>query len=190
MDLVRKTKFLSTGSSVLVSHSRSSDPSFPIIAIAVVGILATSFLLLSYYIFVIKWLDESVIRRNPIVRFHKDSKCRSFCECAVCLNKLEQDEKLRMIPDCSHIFHIDCIDVWLQNNSNCPLCRTSVSSQRQFQANPIVAPSSTPHDPNPYTETIINGNEDFVVIEIGSNNNRSRSTHQTFLGAQERLNMA
>ncbi|GMI95937.1 ARABIDOPSIS TOXICOS EN LEVADURA 1 [Hibiscus trionum] len=108
----------------------------------------------------------------------------SFCECAVCLNEFEDDEKLRVIPNCSHVFHIDCIDVWLQNNANCPLCRTSVSSHGRFLVAPIVAPSSTPRDPNPYTETIINGDEDFVVIEIGN----SRSTHQTLLGAQERLN--
>ncbi|KAK8511177.1 hypothetical protein V6N13_013597 [Hibiscus sabdariffa] len=231
MDLVSKTRFSqalspisSPGNSISGSHARSSDTSFPIIAIAVLGILATAFLLLSYYIFVIKcclnWqridlfrrfslsrrrqedplmayspamerrhrgLDESVIRQIPIFRFDKDLKERSFCECAVCLNEFEDDEKLRMIPNCSHVFHIDCIDVWLQNNANCPLCRTSVSSQGRFRADPIVAPSTTPQDPNPYTETVINGDEDFVVIEIG-NNNGSRSTHQTLLGAQERLN--
>ncbi|KAK8709676.1 hypothetical protein V6N13_060686 [Hibiscus sabdariffa] len=227
MDFVSKTSFsqalspiTSPGNSILGSHPHSSDTSSPIIAIAVLGILATAFLLLSYYIFVIKcclnWqridllrrfassrrredplmayspamerrhggLDESVIRQIPISRFNKDLKERSFCECAVCLNEFEDDEKLRMIPNCSHVFHIDCIDVWLQNNANCPLCRTSVSSHGRFLANPIVVPSSTPHDPNPYTETIINGDEDFVVIELGN----SRSTHQTLLGAQERLN--
>ncbi|GMI72039.1 Arabidopsis Toxicos en Levadura 16 [Hibiscus trionum] len=231
MDLVSKTRFsqalspiTSPGNSISGSHSHSSDTSFPIIAIAVLGILATAFLLLSYYIFVIKcclnWqridlfrrfslsrrqhedplmayspaierrhrgLDESVIRQIPIFRFDKDSKERSFCECAVCLNEFEDEEKLRMIPNCSHVFHIDCIDVWLQNNANCPLCRTSISSHGGFHADPVVAPSSTPLDPSPYTETIVNGDEDFVVIEIG-NNHSSRSTHQTLLGAQERLN--
>ncbi|KAE8667983.1 RING-H2 finger protein ATL1 [Hibiscus syriacus] len=233
MDLVSKTRFsqalsptTSPGNSISVSHPHSSGTSFPIIAIAVLGILATAFLLLSYYIFVIKcclnWqridpfrrfslsrrrhedplmayslaeierrhrgLDESVIRQIPIFRFDKESKEGSLCECAVCLNEFEVDEKLRMIPNCSHVFHIDCIDVWLQNNANCPLCRTSISSHGRFQADPVVAPSSTPQDSNPYTETIINGDEDFVVIEIG-NNNPSRSTHQTLLGAQERLNL-
>ncbi|CBI23610.3 unnamed protein product, partial [Vitis vinifera] len=53
---------------------------------------------------------------------------RSHCECAVCLNEFQEEEKLRIIPNCSHIFHIDCIDVWLQSNANCPLCRTSIST--------------------------------------------------------------
>ncbi|OMO95468.1 Zinc finger, RING-type [Corchorus olitorius] len=210
--------------SILGSHLHSSDTnSFPIIAIAVIGILATAFLLVSYYIFVIKcclnWhridllrrfslsrrqhedplmayspgmenrgLDESVIRAIPIFQFKKNDgngNSRDFCECAVCLNEFQEDEKLRIIPNCSHVFHIDCIDVWLQNNANCPLCRTSVSSTPgRFPVDQIIAPSSTPQDPNPYTENIITGDEDFVVIELGN----PSSTNQVLLGAQERLN--
>ncbi|XVE65854.1 hypothetical protein DITRI_Ditri08aG0032700 [Diplodiscus trichospermus] len=214
----------SPGNSILGPPSRSSDTSFPIIAIAIIGILATAFLLVSYYIFVIKcclnWhridllrrfslsrrrpedplmayspamenrgLDESVIRSIPIFQFKKggnkrDFGERSFCECAVCLNEFQEDEKLRIIPNCSHVFHIDCIDVWLQNNANCPLCRTSISSTSQFPADQMIAPSSTPQDPNPYGENVISGDEDFVVIELGNHS----STDQILLGAQERLN--
>ncbi|XWS08801.1 hypothetical protein CRYUN_Cryun40dG0031800 [Craigia yunnanensis] len=214
----------SPGNSILEPHLHSSDSSFPIIAIAVIGILATAFLLVSYYIFVIKcclnWhridllrrislsqrrsedplmayypamehrgLDESVIRSIPIFQFKKggdnrDFGERIFCECAVCLNEFQEDEKLRIIPNCSHVFHIDCIDVWLQNNANCPLCRTSISSTSGFPVDQIIAPSSTPQDPNPCTENIVSGDEDFVVIELGNHS----STDQKLLGAQERLN--
>ncbi|KAJ4722668.1 RING-H2 finger protein [Melia azedarach] len=207
------------------SRSHSSDTSFPIIAIAIIGILATAFLLVSYYIFVIKcclnWhridllrrfslsrnrrhedplmayspamenrgLDEAVIRSIPIFQFKKksDSKDlgeRSFCECAVCLNEFQEDEKLRIIPNCSHIFHIDCIDVWLQSNANCPLCRTSISSTTRIPIDRIIAPSSTPQDPNPYTENVVSSDEDFVVIELGN----QHSADQTLLATQERLN--
>ncbi|KAK8623785.1 hypothetical protein V6N13_065148 [Hibiscus sabdariffa] len=185
------------GNSILGSRSHSSDTSFPIIAIAVIGILATGFLLVSYYIFVIKcclnWhridllrrfslsrrqpedslpayspaiehrgLDESVIRLIPIFRFKKNNEHDigddkgSLCECAVCLNEFREDEKLRRIPNCSHVFHIDCIDVWLQSNANCPLCRTSISSNT-INGIPPMEPSSA-----------INGDEDYVVIEIGN----------------------
>ncbi|XVF28623.1 hypothetical protein REPUB_Repub15cG0046100 [Reevesia pubescens] len=215
----------SPGTSILGPHLHSSDTSFPIIAIAVIGILATAFLLVSYYIFVIKcclsWhridllrrfslsqrrsedplmaysqemehrgLDESVIRSIPIFQFKKsggnniDFGVRSFCECAVCLNEFQEDEKLRIIPNCCHVFHIDCIDVWLQTNANCPLCRTSISSTSRFPIDQIIAISSTPQDPNPHTENIISGDEDFVVIELGNHG----STDQIMLGAQERLN--
>lgn len=208
----------STGSSILQPTMHSSDTSFPIIAIAVIGILATAFLLVSYYVFVIKcclsWhridllrrfslsrrreeplmvyspgietrgLDESVIRSIPIMQFKKEGNRdfgeRSFCECAVCLNEFQEDEKLRIIPSCSHVFHIDCIDVWLQSNANCPLCRTSISAISRFQFTDLVlAPSSTPEDPTPYTDNLIGGDEDFVVIELG---NDIYSPNQTLLG--------
>jgi hypothetical protein len=208
----------STGSSIFRPTMHSSDTSFPIIAIAVIGILATAFLLVSYYVFVIKcclsWhridllrrfslsrrreetlmvyspgietrgLDESVIRSIPIMQFKKEGNRnfgeRSFCECAVCLNEFQEDEKLRIIPSCSHVFHIDCIDVWLQSNANCPLCRTSISAISRFQFTDLVlAPSSTPEDTTPYTDNLIGGDEDFVVIELG---NDIYSPHQTLLG--------
>jgi apolipoprotein N-acyltransferase len=44
----------STGNSIFRPTMHSSDTSFPIIAIAVIGILATAFLLVSYYVFLIK----------------------------------------------------------------------------------------------------------------------------------------
>lgn len=217
-------KALPPGTSIFGPSLHSSDTSFPIIAIAIIGILATAFLLVSYYIFVIKcclnWhridilrrfslsrrrqtellvvyapametrgLDEAVIRSIPIFQFKKrertegnsrDFGTRSFSECAVCLNEFQEYEKLRKIPNCSHVFHIDCIDVWLQNNANCPLCRTSISTTTRFSPDQITAPNSSPRDPNP----VIGGDDDFVVIELGSNN----STDQTLFAAQERLN--
>uniref|UniRef100_A0A5B7BFL3 RING-type E3 ubiquitin transferase n=1 Tax=Davidia involucrata TaxID=16924 RepID=A0A5B7BFL3_DAVIN len=210
--------------SIFSSPLHSSNTSFPIIAIAIIGILATAFLLVSYYIFVIKcclnWhridllrrfsfsrsrhredplmayspavehrgLDESVIRSIPIFQFRKGERQqigeRSFCECAVCLNEFQEEEKLRIIPNCSHVFHIDCIDVWLQNNANCPLCRTSISTTTRFAFDQTIAPSSSPQDPNPYTDNFIGRDEDYVVIELGERNNAD----QSFLGVQERLN--
>ncbi|KAF2313960.1 hypothetical protein GH714_020940 [Hevea brasiliensis] len=133
-------------------------------------------------------LDESVIRSIPIFKFKKggnnsrDFGERSFCECAVCLNEFEEDEKLRIIPNCRHVFHIDCIDVWLQNNANCPLCRNSISTTTRFPTDHVIAPSSSPQDPNPYSESVIGGDEDYV-IELGNHN----PTDQTLLAAQERL---
>ena len=215
------------GSSIFGPRTHSSDTSFPIIAIAIIGILATAFLLVSYYIFVIKcclnWhridllrrlslsrngnhedplmayspaaivsrgLDESVIRSIPVFKFKKEGNSfsnlgeRNFCECAVCLNEFQEAEKLRNLPNCNHVFHIDCIDVWLQSNANCPLCRTSISSTTRFPIDYVIAPSSSPQDPNPYSGSLMGGDEDYVVIELSNHS----STDQTLLAAHERLN--
>lgn len=46
--------------------------------------------------------------------------------CAVCLNEFEDDETLRMIPKCSHVYHPNCIDSWLASHITCPLCRANL----------------------------------------------------------------
>ncbi|KAG9447409.1 hypothetical protein H6P81_013537 [Aristolochia fimbriata] len=152
--------------------SSSGTVNFPIIAIAILGIIATVLLLICYYIFAVKFclnwhrfgffrrisghrsprhrdplivlaatihnsrgLDESVIRSIPIFQFKKgveDGKEKKGNECAVCLSEFQEDERLRLLPGCSHAFHIDCIDRWLQTNANCPLCRSSLTNIGQF----------------------------------------------------------
>ncbi|THU67139.1 hypothetical protein C4D60_Mb05t21500 [Musa balbisiana] len=157
-------------------HSSSTFiTSFPILATTIFGMLTTAFLLVSYYVFVIKcspsWrrsdilrrvfssthfrrhrhlyvppvdhaftagfrgLDPSVIRSIPVVKFTKarddddDTDQRmSFRDCAVCLNEFREEERLKLLPNCSHAFHIDCIDTWLQFNAKCPLCRSDIAS--------------------------------------------------------------
>jgi len=51
---------------------------------------------------------------------------RATLECAVCLNEFQDDETLRLIPNCSHVFHSQCVDAWLVNHSTCPVCRANL----------------------------------------------------------------
>ncbi len=41
--------------------------------------------------------------------------------CAVCLKEV-MDGKVTPIP-CGHVFHSDCVDLWLDMNHTCPTCR-------------------------------------------------------------------
>ncbi|CAL9101551.1 unnamed protein product [Musa textilis] len=50
-------------------------------------------------------------------------------ECAVCLSEFEDDEELRLLPRCSHVFHSDCIDSWLASHVTCPVCRANLAEQ-------------------------------------------------------------
>ncbi|KAL5130949.1 E3 ubiquitin-protein ligase ATL41 [Glycine soja] len=54
-------------------------------------------------------------------------------ECAVCLSALEGEEKAKLLPNCNHFFHVDCIDKWLGSHSTCPICRAEVKPQLQPQ---------------------------------------------------------
>ena len=47
--------------------------------------------------------------------------------CSICLDEMNQIDKLRKMRDCEHIFHKDCIDNWLLIKSNCPYCRKDCS---------------------------------------------------------------
>lgn len=77
-------------------------------------------------------LDPSVIESFPsfvysTVKGHKLGN--DSLGCAVCLNEFQDDETLRLIPKCDHVFHPDCIDFWLISNSTCPVCRANLVPQ-------------------------------------------------------------
>ena len=45
--------------------------------------------------------------------------------CAICLDViLEKNNK--SIDACKHVFHEDCLNMWLERNRSCPMCRISI----------------------------------------------------------------
>lgn len=44
-------------------------------------------------------------------------------ECSICLSLIN---KPACETECGHKFHITCLKQWLENNHNCPLCRTEI----------------------------------------------------------------
>ncbi|XP_010916750.3 E3 ubiquitin-protein ligase ATL41 [Elaeis guineensis] len=46
--------------------------------------------------------------------------------CAVCLGQAQEGEMVKLLPKCKHVFHVECIDMWLYSHSTCPLCRSDV----------------------------------------------------------------
>lgn len=77
-------------------------------------------------------LDAAVIETFPTFPYAtvKGLKIgKGALECAVCLNEFEDDETLRLIPKCDHVFHPECIDAWLENHVTCPVCRANLVPQ-------------------------------------------------------------
>nr|XP_027127143.1 RING-H2 finger protein ATL16-like [Coffea arabica] len=197
-----------------------SSHGFPILAIAVLGIMASIFLLISYYILVTKccfsWqqldplrrfsfrraprnedflmayspslptrgLDEMLIRELPTFRYYRTEgdESGSLNKCVVCLNEFQDQDMLRLLPKCSHAFHLDCIDIWLQSNANCPLCRTSISGTTRDPFDMIIAPNSSPQEPQPLMRRMVGSSEDFVVIQVSG----EEGTRSLLQGHQER----
>ncbi|KAL6602816.1 hypothetical protein ACP70R_043177 [Stipagrostis hirtigluma subsp. patula] len=45
--------------------------------------------------------------------------------CSVCLGAFQRGETVRLLPVCLHLYHVECIDPWLDAHSTCPLCRSA-----------------------------------------------------------------
>ncbi|KAH6755648.1 hypothetical protein C2S53_010512 [Perilla frutescens var. hirtella] len=133
----------------------SAAPFSPLI-IAIIGVLASAFILVSYYTIVTRYckrqdqntsgageelhgevardqwrqaaagLEEAVIKTITVCKYQKGDGLIEGTECAVCLSEFQENEPLRLLPKCSHAFHLPCIDTWLKSHSNCPLCRANV----------------------------------------------------------------
>ncbi|KAF4352803.1 hypothetical protein F8388_026345 [Cannabis sativa] len=71
-------------------------------------------------------VDQSFIDTLPVFNYKAIIGLKNPFDCAVCLCEFEPDDKLRLLPKCSHAFHMECIDTWLLSHSTCPLCRASL----------------------------------------------------------------
>lgn len=60
-------------------------------------------------------------------------------QCTVCLAEYRDEDTLRILPVCGHSFHATCIDIWLQQNSTCPVCRISLREipERKWYMQPM-----------------------------------------------------
>ncbi|CAN7051546.1 hypothetical protein BRARA_G01474 [Brassica rapa] len=74
-------------------------------------------------------LDQAFIDALPVFHYKEMvGASKEPFDCAVCLCEFTERDKLRLLPMCSHAFHLTCIDTWLQSNSTCPLCRGTLFS--------------------------------------------------------------
>lgn len=51
----------------------------------------------------------------------------SSVNCAICLTKIAEHDRIRRLPACKHEFHRPCIDQWLLRMASCPLCLAPVT---------------------------------------------------------------
>ncbi|KAF7119615.1 hypothetical protein RHSIM_Rhsim13G0176000 [Rhododendron simsii] len=78
---------------------------------------------------------DSIKERLPVVKYSNllerlegrrwdDS---STSPCAVCLALVNGSDEVRELCNCSHVFHTECLDGWVdQGRTTCPLCRSKL----------------------------------------------------------------
>ncbi|OMO93305.1 Zinc finger, RING-type [Corchorus olitorius] len=193
-----------------------SGPNFSPLVIAIIGILASAFLLVSYYTIISKYcgngnssrrrgnhdhdsaadvledhnqnpsvhepwqtsatgLDEALIKSITVCKYKKGDGLIDGTDCSVCLGEFQEDESLRLLPKCSHAFHVQCIDTWLRSHSNCPLCRANVIF---INASPVPLPTPVTESPPP-------GNQDRQIAT--ENENVAAVTGQDDAGRRSNL---
>ncbi|KAJ4963834.1 hypothetical protein NE237_023773 [Protea cynaroides] len=88
-------------------------------------------------------LDPAVIATFPTFAYAdvKGLKLgKGALECAVCLNEFEDEETLRLLPKCDHVFHPECIDAWLSKRTTCPVCRANLLPEEGDETPAIAVP--------------------------------------------------
>ncbi|KAL5198818.1 hypothetical protein ABZP36_002330 [Zizania latifolia] len=84
-------------------------------------------------------LADGIKSRLPVVRFTRSGAeadddddddadaADDAPRCAVCLATVEEGAEVRQLGNCSHAFHLPCIDRWVDmGHITCPLCRSLV----------------------------------------------------------------
>ncbi|CAN6476279.1 unnamed protein product [Victoria cruziana] len=85
-------------------------------------------------------LDDATLLTCPKITYAQAARGREggapmlpSC-CSICLMDYLDSDVLRLLPECGHLFHVQCVDPWLKLRSTCPMCRTS----------PLPSPLPTP----------------------------------------------
>jgi E3 ubiquitin-protein ligase RNF38/44 len=60
----------------------------------------------------------------PSVKHNVKGRGEEAATCSVCLGAFQLGEKVRLLPACLHLYHAECIDLWLDAHSTCPICRS------------------------------------------------------------------
>ncbi|CAH8380293.1 unnamed protein product [Eruca vesicaria subsp. sativa] len=111
-------------------------------------------------------LDQAFIDALPVFHYKEMvGASKEPFDCAVCLCEFTEKDKLRLLPMCSHAFHLNCIDTWLQSNSTCPLCRATLFSPGFSMENPMFDYDDIREDEDCVAEKAVEIQE--IVVEKG-----------------------
>ncbi|XP_010474296.2 PREDICTED: RING-H2 finger protein ATL3-like isoform X2 [Camelina sativa] len=122
----------------------------------------------------------------PIVFFRQDS-CKDGLECSICLSELVKGDKARLLPKCNHSFHVECIDMWFQSHSTCPICRNTVLGPEQPSSKRVEqAPDNADHaDNHDALSQISTSSPEFPTNVLVWGRQDQVSTGNTNVGPQE-----
>ncbi|CAI2364822.1 unnamed protein product [Moneuplotes crassus] len=82
---------------------------------------------------------KKLLEENPPLMYKNINVKFEQTQCVICIEdfKVEDNEKVRIMPECNHVFHSECIEQWFNNRSNdellCPLCNIKVLTKYELK---------------------------------------------------------
>ncbi|KAL3499137.1 hypothetical protein ACH5RR_038230 [Cinchona calisaya] len=70
-------------------------------------------------------VTAAIKSKVPVVRFQDSLQTEASNLCTICLEGIDLKHEVRQLCRCSHVFHRDCLDTWVDSGQvTCPLCRS------------------------------------------------------------------
>ncbi|CAM0903291.1 unnamed protein product [Alopecurus aequalis] len=122
-------------------------------------------------------LEPWAIAAIPTMKYNFETfHSKDDVQCSICLGEYTEKEILRIIPTCGHNFHLTCLDVWLQKQTTCPMCRISLKELPVGKAE--VTPARRIPQPPALPESTVNPTPEWFL-----------PTHQVHRGQQNSSGM-
>ena len=87
----------------------------------------------------------SILRNNSTVSSYGNLNTTED-RCCICRENFRDTDIVRKINSCGHVFHINCVDTWLESNTTCPMCRHDIrDSNTATQGNDVEIPTINPN---------------------------------------------
>jgi len=81
-----------------------------------------------------KGVQEEILNKIPVFSISTQTSSGANAmhldqniECSICLGQWEDEDVVRLLPSCYHVFHKSCIDPWFMDHTNCPVCRSPIT---------------------------------------------------------------
>ena len=81
-----------------------------------------SYLLLSNLLDIKVGVTFKNLKKNSSIKLYNKLECKL---CVICQNDIINNDIIRTL-NCSHQYHINCIDTWFLENRKCPVCRFEI----------------------------------------------------------------
>ena len=93
-------------------------------------------------------------------------------DCPICLGPfLSSETPTVTVTNCLHVYHQDCIQKWLSEHNNCPLCR------RKVEKTSFVHLINNSEMEDPLVTACRNGNIDFIAKQYAQSHDALTSFH-------------